>query len=332
MKHLFTTVWYPLCLLCIGSTLYFFNIRNAEVSDPSQPDKSSRTRPQPVYISVAFSASGLGNMMFQYASLYGIAKRTRRIPVVYHRVPLRDYFRLSANVSALIRPGETWAKMVEFHASRYDQVTVNVAEHSNTDVELVGYFQSWMYFREAFHAVRNEFQFSANVSSRVETLLRAVGIRLSDDGKRRSSETNVTPIGIHVRRGDILSEEFDKFGYAVPDAAYIERAMRYFECNRTAKKPHFLVVSNDVDWCVNNIRTRRRLVTFSRGNDAITDMALLASCDHVVMTVGTFGWWAAWLSGGQVVYYKNFPRNGSSLERSFSPTKVDYFLPNWIGM
>ena len=43
----------------------------------------------------------------------------------------------------------------------------------------------------------------------------------------------------------------------------------------------------------------------------VDDFVLLQSCDHVIMTVGTFGWWAAWLTSqrrGTVMYYKDpFP-------------------------
>ena len=39
----------------------------------------------------------------------------------------------------------------------------------------------------------------------------------------------------------------------------------------------------------------------------VDDFVLLQSCDHVIMTVGTFGWWAS-QRGGTVMYYKDpFP-------------------------
>jgi len=34
------------------------------------------------------------------------------------------------------------------------------------------------------------------------------------------------------------------------------------------------------------------------GDDAAEDMALLAACDHIILSLGTFGWWAAWLGAG----------------------------------
>ena len=62
------------------------------------------------------------------------------------------------------------------------------------------------------------------------------------------------------------------------------------------------------------------------------DLAVLSRCNHTIMTVGTFGWWAAWLASGQVVYYANFPRPNSPLATEFSKSKADYFPPNWVGL
>jgi galactoside 2-L-fucosyltransferase 1/2 len=97
----------------------------------------------------------------------------------------------------------------------------------------------------------------------------------------------------------------------------------------------FIVVSNDMKWCQeqfpliesqligNSSKTdnqRNSLlinVTYSIGHSAGEELALLASCDHVLMSTGTYGWWAAWLAKGTTVYYADWPRNGSSLANSF---------------
>ena len=76
-------------------------------------------------------------------------------------------------------------------------------------------------------------------------------------------------------------------------------------------------------WC----NSMQVILMFYWGNSAVIDLPLLANCDHVIMTFGIFGWWGAWLSAGEVVYYKNF-----LLKWSFSANKYDSFLPDWIGM
>ncbi|ELU02435.1 hypothetical protein CAPTEDRAFT_40679, partial [Capitella teleta] len=64
--------------------------------------------------------------------------------------------------------------------------------------------------------------------------------------------------------------------------------------------------------------------------DAIVDLCVLSSCNHSIITVGTFGWWGAYLAGGRVVYYKDYPLRHTFLSRHFA--KRDFFLPHWVGL
>ncbi|ELT99702.1 hypothetical protein CAPTEDRAFT_41243, partial [Capitella teleta] len=57
------------------------------------------------------------------------------------------------------------------------------------------------------------------------------------------------------------------------------------------------------------------------------DLAILSSCDHVIMTVGTFGWWAGYLSRGQVIYYANYARMNSTIFHEINPR--DFFYKSW---
>ncbi|VDK75016.1 unnamed protein product [Gongylonema pulchrum] len=59
-----------------------------------------------------------------------------------------------------------------------------------------------------------------------------------------------------------------------------------------------------------------------------SDMATLSRCNHTIMTTGTFSWWAAYLTAGDVVYYKDWPRPNSELDKQMF--KQDYFLKNWL--
>ena len=59
-------------------------------------------------------------------------------------------------------------------------------------------------------------------------------------------------------------------------------------------------------------------------------LAVLGKCNHVIMSVGTFGFWAGYLSGGDVIYYTPPYKKGSPLDIQFSGD--DFFLPKWIGI
>jgi galactoside 2-L-fucosyltransferase 1/2 len=95
----------------------------------------------------------------------------------------------------------------------------------------------------------------------------------------------------------------------------------------------FFVASDDLEWCKVNLKGAD--VVFSPGLPAEEDFATLVECDHIIISSGTFGWWAAWLNGGVVLYYKKLARAGSPLDRHLrsDPNFMhNYFEPSWIGL
>lgn len=92
---------------------------------------------------------------------------------------------------------------------------------------------------------------------------------------------------------------------------FFKHAMEYFrEDIDDDAKVIFLFVSDDMDWAKENIKNKYNDLFFvGTGNpddpDAIGyDLALLASCQHTVITWGSFSMWAALLSGGE--YYSEY--------------------------
>ena len=65
------------------------------------------------------------------------------------------------------------------------------------------------------------------------------------------------------------------------------------------------------------------------------DMAILAGCDHMIMTVGTFGWWAAYLGadarGGEVVHYDSEFVMEHPINKGNVVSK-DYYPERWVAM
>jgi hypothetical protein len=51
------------------------------------------------------------------------------------------------------------------------------------------------------------------------------------------------------------------------------------------------------------------------------DLATLALCEHTIVTAGSYGWWAAWLAGGNVVHDLQYPVASQQCDRQ------DYFPP-----
>ncbi len=146
-----------------------------------------------------------------------------------------------------------------------------------------------------------------------------------------STSQQYIKVGIHVRRGDFLHAHIHKYGYTVADAGYFSRAMAYF--TERYARVQFVVCSDDIGWAEQNILPKRNSdtrITFSRGHRDFEDLAILALCDHTIMSVGSFGWWAAWLAGGTTLYYKNWPEKYSELY--YKVDKESYFPAEWIAL
>ena len=150
---------------------------------------------------------------------------------------------------------------------------------------------------------------------------------------------NCTFVGIHVRRarGDRGSERLAHKGQLIPRPLYLKNAMTYFLAKYT--NVHFIVCSDETDWCRQNETYLRKEVLnsiakydvhFIPGKSAEWDMALLAQCNHSIVTVGPYGWWGAWFAGGETIYFNHPFKEGSLRDRRF--IDEDYIWPTWIGM
>lgn len=144
-----------------------------------------------------------------------------------------------------------------------------------------------------------------------------------------------TIIGIHVRRSDLLKPSNIEFGYKSADADYIEKAIKFIAHRLHDKHLTLLLLGDDLAWNQNfssylkNVFDEFHIVALPPRSPAI-DLCILTLCDHVIMTVGTFGWWAAYLSPGLKIYQLEQVTNASEISLGFN--SGDYFPPDWIGL
>ncbi len=64
------------------------------------------------------------------------------------------------------------------------------------------------------------------------------------------------------------------------------------------KNTHFLVFSDDVEWCVNNFDFIEKK-TFIRNEKDYEDLYLMSMCNNNIIANSTFSWWGAWLNKNQ---------------------------------
>lgn len=143
-------------------------------------------------------------------------------------------------------------------------------------------------------------------------------------------------IAVHLRRTDMMAHMGQDYG-----VDYLYKSFKYAIDRFHDRCLLFVVCSDDKKWSRDHlpaimsnvtVETRgcRPQITFSDSHDAAQDLAILASCNHSIITMGTFGWWAAYLGGGDVIYFnKDLPLSKAQ------PLMINYediYLPTWIGI
>ncbi len=265
----------------------------------------------------------LGNNMFQFASLYSIARALNRTPVISDSYELFDTFNRSLRRVVLVGQPESHVKMVsETFGGMYSTSLYNLP---NMDLQLCCYLQSWKYFVEYEHEIHSFFQFKDWIQ------IRAKGILSSASNLYRTkdvldSSSHITYVGVHVRRTDVINPQHLQRGYKPASLSYIHKAMDYFR--QKYANVYFIVCSDNMTWCEKYLSEPD--VYFVEDQDSIVDMAVLTKCNHTIMTVGTFSWWAAWLTGGDVTYYSNWPSPHTEISDTYN--HEDYFMPHWKPM
>jgi hypothetical protein len=103
-------------------------------------------------------------------------------------------------------------------------------------------------------------------------------------------------VGIHVRRGDYLSEPDYK---GICDLEYYKRAIERLK--EAGKKYCFYIFSNDIAWCKENLEPLMEgylvfYVTENKGKNSCWDMFLMTYCKNLIIANSSFSWWGAFLN------------------------------------
>ena len=275
----------------------------------------------------------LGNRMFQYASFMGLARRTRRTPVlICERLLAPKYPRIAAEClpQAMAKPfGELPKrnKLTIHEVQNVTSVTDKVVKAKQKHIRISGYFQSFRYFQNIFGIIGQRFQFGTKVMGLAEKFMLSMTMQY----KRNANVTgDVTPIAVHVRRGDYLSKRAIASGRQVATTDYLYATMNYFRKRYT--NCLFLVASNDAKWCREHLLARDVMLiadhmfnsTAKFADDVERDVSVLRLVEHSILSTGTFSWWIGWFTPGEVVYYKK-PR---ARRKSLIPAN----LSHWRGM
>ena len=258
----------------------------------------------------------VGNQMFQYASMRGMAA----VKGFDWVVPPEDYDH-TANYALFetFKMTNVQDKNIGFVKGDILKETIhcfdkNLVDSCSDNTNLDGFFQTEKYFENIADEIRSDFTFKDEYLNPCKEFI-------------DSLET--TPIFLHVRRGDAIGKEH--YHPVAPMSYYIE-ALKRFD-----KDTPCFVFSDDLDWCKSqeffksdrflfndNIEKYDYQSMDGSGSMQYTllphvDLCLMSLCSGAIIVNSSFSWWGAWLQNnrGKVIASKPwFGPSASHLDTS----------------
>ena len=258
----------------------------------------------------------LGNQMFQYASMRGIAA----VKGFDWVVPPENYDH-TANYALFetFKMTNVQEKNIGFVEGEILKETIhcydkNLVDGCSDNTNLDGFFQTEKYFENIVDEIRSDFTFKDEYLKPCKEFIDSL---------------DTTPIFLHVRRGDAIGKEH--YHPVAPMSYYVE-ALKRFD-----KDTPCFVFSDDIDWCKSqelfksdrflfNDNIERYDYQSMDGSGSMqytllphVDLCLMSLCSGAIIVNSSFSWWGAWLqnSRGKVIASKPwFGPSASDLDTS----------------
>lgn len=141
-----------------------------------------------------------------------------------------------------------------------------------------GYWQSFKYLDNIDRAFIKEDAIKSNLDAQNAALLKDILIGQS--------------IGLHIRRGDYLSNKKNASIFEVCSLNYYQRAVQYF----TEMMPEsvYYIFSDDIMWAKKNLTGNQFIHVENK--KPLVDLYLMSKCKHNIISNSTFSWWASWIN------------------------------------
>lgn len=222
----------------------------------------------------------LGNQMFQYAALRGIAAKHEyefTIPESSFNDEWNEHQLFQAfTLSSLKNIGyveEKFYKETDGHLHIFDD---DYVKDCPDNVSLYGFFQTEKYFSHISESIREDFTFKSDIL---------------DPCKDEFKFDEI--ISLHIRRGDYVNKSYY---HPLCDLEYYENALKKFSSDIPV-----IIFSDDPSWCKRqDLFSSDRFMVSDTGWNLI-DLCLMSMCSHHIIANSSFSWWGAWLSGSEKV-------------------------------
>lgn len=247
----------------------------------------------------------LGNQMFQYAALRGIANQNSFSWVVPEQEKFKNTYHSTTNIFECFELLEARSNMqdVVFEELIHENASSNRLDEKifyscPDNVDLLGYFHSRRYFTSITNVIRKEFTFI----------------------NKKNPVDLKNYISLHVRRDDYVGW----FESICPqqNAEYFINSLELFD-----KKFPVIISSDDINWCSQQEFFQGKRFIFSEFN-AYEDMLIMSNASGNIISNSTYAWWGAFLSKNKNVV---LPKNWYGPLASHHSNK-EYIIPGWIEM
>jgi len=250
----------------------------------------------------------LGNQMFQYASLLGIARHLG-VPFVIPKhnqilndslgnklkIELFDVFKINPDKIGFIEGNDVQEQLFEF-----DKKFLELDKNNNFNI--IGYFQTEKYFKNVEDEVRKNFEFLDFIQQDCKDIVSIVK----------------DCIALHIRRGDYLINKDNHHNLTLD---YYHQALNKFNTDKQV-----IIFSDDPEWCKEQQIFESDRFLVSETNNSRYDLYLMSKCSDFIIANSTFSWWGAWLANrGKVIVPKQW--FGPALDHK---NTKDLYPQGWI--
>ena len=241
------------------------------------------------------SLGRLGNQMFEYAAIRGIAAKHGYewcIPPSNRKgienYSLHECFKLSPErKEGVIENQHLTEPYFHFCEELFDRCPDNVNLH--------GFFQSWRYFDHIADTIREDYTFHDEHLKPCQEMIESVK----------------EPIMLHVRRGDpnLTDVRGFKWSYTQCGSMHPVQPVEYYE-KALAEFPEdqpVIVFSDSIDWVKEQefFADDRFLVSeptdkYPDGSyEPFVDLCIMSLCSGAIIANSSMSWWGAWLQNGR---------------------------------
>lgn len=218
----------------------------------------------------------LGNQMFQYAALKGIAAKHNYewcIPPSNFKNPYYDHQLFEIfNLDSL--------KNIQYLPEDYPLVAeegfyfdLELFNYCPNNINLGGFFQTPKYFHHIENEIKNDFTFKNQIQILCEKIMNRLG----------------NCISIHIRRTDYVAEN------NALSINYYSKALEYFENTKV------IIFTDDMKWCKEQELFQSNRFFISPFQNNAVDLCLMTLCSGHIIANSSFSWWGAWLANSKTI-------------------------------